>query len=285
MPFTCQDLLDEVEKFIPDILRTLDEFAEYHPWARDFIDKVLNFLRKPPYRILLSCHEYTVAIGRLNEVGSMIDAITTQVQLSDGKPAALIVFFGTTIELYDRYWFTRYEKEIDAYLRSVIVHEFMHAVLQYYGEYGEELPEKIEDALAEFSPAKFLSVRARLGWATEAIRLAYDAGRLKLFPTEMDFREWVLEIIPQLDFRIYKPPVEEKHEEESSPAKTVSLIEVKSDISELIEQGRFEEARLLDYVVSRAERGESLTPDIEEKIKRLKELKYEKADLLYSLFA
>jgi len=58
--------------------------------------------------------------------------------------------------------------------------------------------------------------------------------------------------------------------------------ELKYDMGRLIGEGKFEEARLLDYIISRAKEG--LTPDIEEKIKKLEELRYDKISKIKKLF-
>jgi len=203
MPFTCEDVLDKFEKLVPDVLSTLNSFGEMHPWAKDLANKIVSFIESPPYDIYVSCIEDVVTLGSsLHSIESIIDGVTIPAVVH-GKQSALIIFFGTFSALYSRYWFTRYEEEVDAYFRSTIVHELIHAVLEYYGEFGEELPTKFEDALSSFS-MKFMDVRARVGWAGEAIKLAYHQNKLKLFGAESDFREWLLNLVPKLDIRKFK---------------------------------------------------------------------------------
>jgi len=196
--FTCDDLLDKVAKLLPEVLETLESYARFHPWAEGFVRGVLEL---PVEDLLITCHEETIALGSRSRVEAVVDAITSEATLEDGREVTVICFFGIFLELYSRYSFTSHEQEIDAILRSVIAHELMHAYLFRFQEYGEEIPEKIEEALSRFAPLKFASDRASIGWLGEGVSLASKRGRLRLFPTYSDFAEFTQKLLPKLELR------------------------------------------------------------------------------------
>jgi len=300
MPFTCKNVLDKVERVIPDIYNTLSEFIKTRPWAESFVRRFQDFLRNPSEEVYLACSEYMVGIGSEEAIRAAIDGVT--VETKQGCPT--IIFFGGILALYDRYWFTRYEGEVDAYLRTVAAHELMHAFLFKYREFGEEIPEKVEEMLSEVNPFMFLTRRAMQGWVTEAVKLAYNRGHLKLFPTDYDALEWLEKSVSSFEVREYRPPPSLSsvpHSSQASvPLSAVSPAEqvqgtgkgrgermesFKSDIAKYREHENYEVSGLLDYVLSVAQAGKGMSPDIENKIDELRRLGYPRADELRTLFS